>query len=194
VRRIVRPFIKEFKNRSIKPSASHPGPIGAAKNDGTNPSFLDLGVFATRQANYDDERKAALKAADAVFRKGGSAASAPETAPSSNAPAGRMLPSLIAADDAPAGRSAAADEKIRRGRGPGKAERSSAVRRQKPTLQPKSDVARVAVERRAESSSPEMSTVSRPRLERRRIQKRWVLETELIAGEKWKRRLRQAAR
>ena len=36
--------------------------------------------------------------------------------------------------------------------------------------------------------------VSRPRRERRPIQKRWVFETELIAGEKWKRRLRQAAR
>lgn len=194
VRRIVRPFIKEFKNRSIKPSASHPGPIGAAKNDGSNPSFLDLGVFATHRANDDDERNAALKAADAVFRKGGSAASAPETAPSSNAPAGRILPSLVAADDAPAGRSAAADEKIRRGRGPEKAERSSAVRRQKPTFQPKAEVARVAVEQPAESSSPEMSAVSRPRRARRWIQKRWVLETELIAGEKWKRRLHQAAR
>jgi hypothetical protein len=135
-----------------------------------------------------------LKAADAVFRRSGSAASGPETAPSSNAPAGRILPSLIAAEDAPAVRSADADEKVRRGRGPGKAERSSPVRRQKPALQPKSEVARVAVERRAENSSPEMSPVSRPRRERRRIQKRWVLETELIAGEKWKRRLHQAAR
>jgi hypothetical protein len=194
VRRIVRPFIKEFKNRSIKPSASHSGSIDAAKNDGSKPSFLDLGVFETRHANYDDERSAALKAADAVFRKGGSAASAPETAPSSNVPAGRILPSLIAAEDGPAVRSAAAGEKIRRGRGLAKAEKSSPIRRQKPALQPKNEVARVAVEQPAASSSPEMSTVSRPRRERRPIQKRWVLETELIAGEKWKRRLRQAAR
>ena len=194
MRHTVRPFIKEFKNRSIKPSAGYPDPVDAARNDGSEPSFLDPGVFATRHANYDDERRAALKAADAVFGKGGSAASAPETAPSPNAPAGRILPSLIAVDDAPAVRSADADEKIRRGRRPGKAGKSSPVRRQKPALKPKSEVARVAVERRAESSSPEMSTVSRPRRERRRIQKRWVFETELIAGEKWKRRLRQAAR
>jgi hypothetical protein len=194
VRHIVRPFITEFKNRSIKPLAGHPGPLGDARNDGSKPSFLDLGVFAIRQANYDDERNAALKAADAVFRKGGSAASAPETAPSSNAPAGRILQSLVAADDAPAVRSADADEKIRRGRGLAKAENSSAVRRKKPALQPKTEVARVAVEQRAGSSSPEASAVSRPRRERRRIQKRWVLESELIAGEKWKRRLRQAAR
>lgn len=191
--RIVRPFIKEFKNRSIKPSAGHPGHVGDAKDDGSKPSFLDLGVFATRQANYDDERKAALKAAGAAFRKGGSAASVPETTPSSNAPAGRILPSLIAADDARAVRSAGADEKIRLGHGHGKAERSSPVRRKKPTLQPKAEVAKVAVEQRAASSSPEMSTVSRPRRERRRIQKRWVLETELAAGDKWKRRLRRAA-
>ncbi len=194
MRHTVRPFIKEFKNRSIKPPAAYPGPLAAAKNDGSKPSFLDLGVFATRQANYDDERMAALKAADAVFRKGGSAASAPEAAPSSNAPAGRILPSLVAAGDAPAVRSTAADEKIRRRRGPGKAEKSSPVRRQKPDLQPKSEVARVAVEQRSGSSSPELSPVSRPRRERRPIQKRWVFETELIAGEKWKRRLRQAAR
>jgi hypothetical protein len=78
-----------------------------------------LGDFnEQRLDHHDDDRKAALKAADAVFRKGGSAASAPETAPSSNAPAGRILPSLIAADDAPAVRSADADEKSRRGRGP----------------------------------------------------------------------------
>ena len=194
VRHTVRPFIKEFKNRSTKPPAANPGTIGDAKIDGSKPSFLDLGVFATRQANHDDERSAALKAADAVFRKGGSAAPAPETAPSSNAPAGRILQSLVAAEDAPAVRSAAADEKLRRGGGPGKAEKSSPIRRQKPALQPKSEVARVAVEQRAENSSPEMSPVSRPRRERRRILKRWVLETELIAGEKWKRRLRQAAR
>ena len=182
VRRIVRPFIKEFKNRSIKPLASHPGPIEAAKNDGSKPSFLDLGVFATRQANYDDERSAALKAADAVFRRSGSAASAPETTPSSNAPAGRILPSLVAAEDVPAVRSADTDEKVRRGRGPGKAEKSSPVRRKKPALQPKSEVARVAVEQPAASSPPELSAVSRPRRERRPIQKRWVFETELIAG------------
>jgi hypothetical protein len=194
VRRIVRPFITEFKNRSIKPLAGHPNPIGDAKNHGSKPSFLDLGVFATRRANYDDERKAALKAADAVFCKGGSAASVPETTPSSNASVGRILPSLIAADDALVVRSAEADEKIRRGHGLGKAERSPPVRRKKPILQPKVEVARVAVEQRAASSSPEMSIVSGPRRERRPIQKRWVLETELIAGEKWKRRLCQAAR
>ena len=194
VRHTVRPFIKEFKNRSTKPPAGHPGPIGDAKIDGSKPSFLDLGVFATRQANHDDERSAALKAANAVFRKGGSAAPSPETTSSPNAPAGRILQSLVAAEDAPAVRSGNADEKIRRGGGPGKAEKSSPAGRQKRTLQPKGEVARVAEELPAESSSPEISIVSRPRRERRPIQKRWVFETALIAGEKWKRRLRQAAR
>ena len=105
VRHTVRPFIKEFKNRSTKPPAANPGPIGDAKIDGSKPSFLDLGVFATRQANHDDERSAALKAANAVFRKGGSAAPSPETTSSPNAPAGRILQSLVAAEDAPAVRS-----------------------------------------------------------------------------------------
>jgi hypothetical protein len=67
VRRSVRPFIKEFKTRSAKSSATHPQPIGDADNDGSKPSFLDLNVFTTRQNKFDDEHKVALTAADAVF-------------------------------------------------------------------------------------------------------------------------------
>jgi hypothetical protein len=107
---------------------------------------------------------------------------------------GRILPSLIDEDVALTGRSTETDEKLRRGCGLGKGQSSPAIRRNKPTLQAKSEAARVAVERPAPCVSPEKLLVSAPRLERRSIQKRWVLETELKAGEKWKRRLRQAAR
>jgi hypothetical protein len=190
VRRIVRPFIKEFKNRLIKPSSAQPRPSGDAANHGPKPSFTDPSGFATRRINYADGYKAALEAADAVFGGRSSAVSIPETAPSSNAPVGRILPSLIDEDVALAGRSTETDEKLRRGCGLGKGQSSPAIRRNKPTLQAKSEAARVAVA----CVSPEKLLVSAPRLQRRSIQKRWVLETELKAGEKWKRRLRQAAR
>jgi hypothetical protein len=193
VRRPVRSFIKEYKNRSMKPAADHPRPVDA-DNERSKPSFLEASIFAVRRNKYDDERKAALAAADAVFGGRSSAASIFETAPSSDAPGGRILPSLIDEDDALAARLTEADEKIRRDRRLGKAESSSPTRRKKATVQPKNDGSRVSTERPAENSSPEISIVSAPRLEHRSIRKRWVLETELKAGEKWKRRLCKAAR
>ena len=77
MRRTVRPFIKEFKTRSAKSSATHPQPIGDADNDGSKPSFLDLNVFTTRQNKFDDEHKVALTAADAVFGRSNPVAPTP---------------------------------------------------------------------------------------------------------------------
>jgi hypothetical protein len=193
VRHIVRPFIKEFKNRSIRSTPGYPNPIGAVEDDGPKPPFMDLGVFGIRQANSADDRNDALKAAEAVFGKSSAGASVPETSPSSNARVGRILPSLLAADDSRALQSTNPDEKISRRQRRPKTENPSAIRREKPTLERSSEVARVAEARRAASSVPEISTVSAPRRERP-IQKRWVLATALKAGEKWKRRLPQAAR
>lgn len=194
VRRTVRPFIKEFKTRSAKSSGARPRPIADADNDGSKPSFLDLSVFATHQNSCDDEYKAALKAADTVFGRSSSVAPVLEKAPSSNAPVGRVLPSLIDEDDALTLRLTEVDEKNRRGRRVGNAKSSSPIQRKRPALHPEREVARVSVERPAASFSPEISIVPAPRRERRSIQKRWVLETELKAGEKWKRRLCKAAR
>ncbi len=99
MRRSVRPFIKEFKTRSAKSSATHPQPIGDADNDGSKPSFLDLNVFTTRQNKFDDEHKVALTAADAVFGRSSPVAPPPTASPLSIAPAGRVLPSLTRDDD-----------------------------------------------------------------------------------------------
>ena len=77
MRRTVRPFIKEFKTRSAKSSATHPRPLGDTDNDGSKLSFLALNDFTTRQNKFDDEHKVALTAADAVFVEGSPVAPLP---------------------------------------------------------------------------------------------------------------------
>ena len=79
MRRTVRPFIKEFKNRSAKRPANQSRSVGDAGQNGGQPSFPDLGVFATPRNNLGDEYKASWKAADAVFGGSSSTAVAPET-------------------------------------------------------------------------------------------------------------------
>ncbi len=194
MRRSVRPFIKEFKTRSAKSSATHPQPIGDADNYGSKPSFLDLNVFTTPQNKFDDEHKIALTAADAVFGRSSPVAPPPTASPLSIAPAGRVLPSLTRDDDVLIVRLTKGNGQARSGRRAGKVKSSSPIRLKKPTLQPESEVARVFLDRPATSFSPDILFVSLPRRDRRSIQKRWVLRTELKAGEKWKRRLCKAAR
>jgi len=194
VRHTVRPFIKEFKTRSAKSSAAHPQLISDADDDGSKPSLMGLNVLSTRQNNFDDEHKVALTAADAVFGRGSPVAPLPETSPFSNAPMGRVLPSLIGEDDPLAVRLTEGDGKSRRGRSVGNVKSSLPIRRKQPTLQPKREVARVFPEQPASSVPPDISIVSTPQQERRSIQMRWVLRIELKAGEKWKRRLCKAAR
>ena len=194
MRRTVRPFIKEFKTRSAKSSATHPQPIGDADNDGSKPSFLDLNVFTTRQNKFEAEHKEALTAADAVFGEGSPVAPLPKASPLSNAPVGRVLPSLIRDDDVLSVRLTEGDGKSRSGRNVGKVKSPSPIRLKKPTRQLESEVARVFLERPATSFSQDILIVSAPRRDRRSIQKRWVLRTALKAGEKWKRRLCKAAR
>ena len=140
MRRTVRPFIKEFKSRSLKSSAAHPPPIDDADKNDPKPSFLDLGVFSTPQNNPNDEYNAALKVADAVFGGRNLVVAVPENDPSSSAPAGRVLPDLIEKDDALTVRLAEADEKARRGRSVGKAMRPSPIRRKKTILQPENEI------------------------------------------------------
>jgi hypothetical protein len=193
VRRTVRPFIKEFKTCSAKSSATHPQPIGDADN-GSKPSFLDLNVFTTRQNKFDDEHKVALTEADAVFGRSNPVAPPPTASPLSKAPVGRVLPSHIGEDDLLTVRLTEGDGKSRSGRRVRKVKSSSPIRLKKPTLRPESEVAGGCLERPATSFSQDILIVSAPRRDRRSIQKRWVLRTELKAGEKWKRRLCKAAR
>jgi hypothetical protein len=194
VRHTVRPFIKEFKTRSAKSSAAHPRPTGDAGNDGSKPSFSGLNVFSTRQSNNGDEHKVAFTAPDAVFGRGSPVAPLSETSQLSNAPVGRVLPSLIGEDDPSPVRLTDGDGKGRRGRSAGNVKSSLPIRRKQPTFQPKGELASGFLEQPTESFSPDILIASRPQRERRSIQKRWVLRIELKAGEKWKRRLCKAAR
>ena len=97
MRHTVRPFIKEFKTRSAKSSATHPQPIGDADNGGAKPSFLDRNVFTIRPNQFDDEHKVALTAADAVFGRSNPVAPPPTASPLSKAPVGRVMEKPAAA-------------------------------------------------------------------------------------------------
>ena len=194
MRHTVRPFIKEFKTRSAKSSATHPRPLGDADNDGSKPSFLDPNVFTTRQNKLDDEHKVALTAADAVFGRSNPVAPTPTASPLSKAPVGRVLPSYISEDALLTARLTEGDGKSRSGWSVGKVKSSSPIRLKKPTLRPESEVAVGFLERPATSFSTDILIVSTPHRDHRSIQKRWVLRTELKAGEKWQRRLCKAAR
>jgi hypothetical protein len=194
VRHTVRPFIKEFKTRSGKSSAARLRPTGVADYDGSRLSFLDLDVFSLRQNNDGNERMVALTAADAVFGRGSPADTLPETSQLSNAAVGRVLPSLIGEDDPLPVRLTGGDGKSRRASRIGKSMSPLAIRCNQRTLQSKSDVAGVFLGRPDANCSPDILIASTLLRKRRSIQKRWVLKTELKAGEKWKRRLCKAAR
>jgi hypothetical protein len=194
VRHTVRPFIKEFKARSGKSPVAHRQPTGYTNNDGSKPSFLGLNVFLPRQNNFDGELKVTLTAAEAVFGRGSPVDTLPETSQLSNAAVGRVLPSLIGEDDPLPVRLTDGDGKSRRGHRLGKVKSPLRIRRNQRTLQPKSDVARVFLERPDANCSADILIASAPLRKCRSIQKRWVLKTELKAGEKWKRRLCKAAR
>jgi hypothetical protein len=194
VRHTVRPFIKEFKTRLGKSPAAHRQPTGYTNNDGSKPSFLGLNVFLPRQNDFDGELKVTLTTAEAIFRRGSPVDTLPEKSQLSNAAEGRVLTSLIGEDDPLPVRLTDGDGKSRRGHRIGKVKSPLPVRRNQRTLQPKSDVARVFLERPDANCSPDILIASTPLRKRRSIQKRWVLKTELKAGEKWKRRLCKAAR
>ncbi|WP_051948677.1 hypothetical protein [Methylosinus sp. PW1] len=231
MRRIVRPFVKEFKSRSAKAAAGRLGPLDEATPD-PKPAFLDLSTFAPRvverEVHHDDSYEAAMKAADLVFGKKAEPVTT-EATPGATTTTGRVLPSLIEivapqpepeepvrrGPGRPRGVKKAVEPKIeaeieaatpaparaRPGRPRKTAEAAPAAPRRAPTpaaiaVQPRAPIAMpVAVERpipverlAAVDSEPKGRRVRRP------IQLRWVLDKELRAGERWKRRLPEAAR
>ena len=192
MRPTVRPFKIEFKTRSSRSTPMRPPTNDDAGKDRVTPSFLDVSVFTAGRSSHANDYEAARKAAEAVFGRSVPAAPGPETNPPLNAPVGRVLPSLIENSVAPTIRLAEADEKPVRSRAAGRAKAASRVQPKKPTIQPEPAVMQDLVEQSARKIAPE--TLIAPDHERRPLQKRRVLDANLKAGEKWKRRLCKAAR
>ena len=192
MRPTVRPFKIEFKTRSSRSTPMRPPTSDDAGKDRATPSFLDVSVFTAGRNSHANDYEAARKAAEAVFGRSVPAAPGPETNPPLNAPVGRVLPSLIENSVAPTIRLAEADEKPVRGRAASRAKAASRVQPKKPTVQPEPAVTQDSVEQSATKIAPE--TLIAPDHERRSLQKRRVLDANLKAGEKWKRRLCKAAR
>ncbi len=197
-RRPVRPFVIEFKPRTPKTSAPRPPWIDEASTINKTPAFLDVGVFTANRSAQGDDYETAMKAADAVF--GRSDAVAPEPIAPSNAPTGRVLPSLIENVDALAVRSLEAEEKPRRGRVARKAEMAppvrvkSRMRPKTPAVRPESLAPQDLVEPAAIVLPLTAPISAEPDREPRSLRKRRLLDAELKAGERWKRRLCKAAR
>jgi len=211
MRRTVRPFVKEFKSRSAKTAASRLAPLEEAAPE-PKPAFLDVAAFtpraAEREAPHDDGYEAAMRAADLVFGK--KSASVEVAAPAAPVVTGRVLPSLLETEAPtppeprePARRGpgrprvkkseepTSAATPIRRPRRPAPAEpaqdRSPAPDR--PPAPP------IVVAAQPQPHAPIFTVESETsRRIRRPIQLRYVLKTELRAGERWKRRLPEAAR
>jgi hypothetical protein len=179
----------------------------AGKTNAT-PAFLDVGVFTASRSGQGDDYETAMKAADAVF--GRSDAVAPEPIALSNAPTGRVLPSLIENIDTLALDSTEAEEKPRRGRVGRKAQTASPIRvksHMRPEVMRTEIVRPKTLTARPESVAPQdfvkpaaivlpsnTPTAAEPDREPRSVRKRRLLDAELKAGEKWKRRLCRAAR
>jgi hypothetical protein len=190
MRQPIRPFIIAYKNRATKSRTSNSRNISDPQSANTNPSLDDPSIFATREIKHDAAYLAALEAADTIF--GGKAAELPEfITPPKDIP-GRVLPNLLQEDALSIFPARGASIKTDRVRQPARVAKSVLTKPNKSTRQAAAATTPTAVQQVIESTL-EVVPASSQRA-RRAIQKKWVLKTELKAGEKWKRRLSKAAR
>ena len=194
MRPTIRPFKIEFKNRSSKSTPMRSPSGDGADKDRVEPSFLDVGIFRSGHSSHANGYGDARKAADALFARRVPTASAPEATSVSDVPMSRVLPNLIENGVALAVRSVEVDQRPDRGRVARKAKAASPALSKIPTIQQESGVLQDSVEQAAMQIAPEAPIVAAPDRERRSIHKRRLLDAELKAGEKWKRRLCRAAR
>ncbi|QGM48333.1 hypothetical protein [Methylocystis heyeri] len=156
------------------------------------PSFLDTSDFLAARSNRDEGHDAVMEAANAVFARNAPASPPPETPQPSSVPVGRVLPSLTDDCDPVAIRLADAEKNSRRKRVA--EETVPSLRLKKKKAPPAAAAAQAPDERAAEEHTRETPNVAVRDGERRSIHKRRLLDAELKAGEKWKRRLCTAAR
>lgn len=195
MRQPTRPFITAYKGRSPKSRISNPWKINEAENAAgsislRDPSLRDPGAAAAVEVERDATYLAALDAADAVF--GGRAAERSQIPPEPNGPRGRVLPNLLENDvisDPPA---RVASTRTRRVRQPAKV--AEAVPAEPKKVKPQPAVATpILTAPRVKEPEPEVILKTSSRAIRT-IRRKWVLKTELKAGETWKRRLSRFAR
>jgi len=193
MRHIVRPFKIEFKSRSSRSTPMRSPTGGDAGKDSATSVFNNAGVFSAGRHGRANAPDAAMKAAHAVFGRTSSPVPAPEAIPACNAPVGRVLPSLIENSGVLAVRPAEADQKAGRRRVVRKAKAASPARARRSPVPAEDGVVLDPPKQAATKIVPETPTAA-PDCERRSARKRRLLDAELKAGEKWKRRLCKAAR
>jgi len=193
MRHIVRPFKIEFKSRSSRSTPMRTPTGGDAGKDSAMSAFKNAGVFLAVRHGRVNAPDAAMKAAHAVFGRTSSPAPAPEAIPASNARVGRVLPSLIENGGVLAVRPVEADQKAGRRRVVKKAKAASPARARRSPAPTEGGVALDPPKQAATKIVSETPTATL-NCERRSARKRRLLDAELKAGEKWKRRLCKAAR
>jgi hypothetical protein len=189
-----RSFKIEFKNRAAKSAAPGRPATEDHGEKAVKPSFLDTSDFLAARSNRASGHDAVMEAANALFGRTVPVSPAPETPSPSSVPAGRVLPSLTDDCDPLAIRLADAEKNSRRKHVVGKAKTGSSLRPTKMKVQAASDATQAPDERAAEEIPRETTNIAARDGERRSLHKRRLLDAELKAGEKWKRRLCAAAR
>jgi hypothetical protein len=194
-----RSFKIEFKTRSAKSRAL--GWTATEDHGDKIPqlSFLDTRDFVAARSNRASGHDAVMEAANAVFARNIPTAPAPETpVPETPAPssvsAGRVLPSLIDESDPLAIRLAEVGKKSRRERVARRAEAIAPLRPKMAKAPPASAAPRAPDKQAAKEITRETPNVTAQDRQSRSVHKRRLLDAELKAGEKWKRRLCAAAR
>ena len=192
MRRTVRPFITEYKSRSSKSRVSRMWDIDELENTSLKSPSIEASTFARPASLPSDIQRDAINGADAVF--GNKAVEVDVSPTPSIAPAGRILPCLLQNIDAAAASPSEATKLTRRARTTGKVAKKLPIGRTKPVSRPRREIAMPSVETPATELIADKSLDVPTRRERSAVQRRWVRKTELKPGERWKRRLCDAAR
>ena len=169
-------------------------PAGAdLGKDGATSLSGSLGVLSTGRPDRTDVPEDVMQAAHAVFGRSASPPPSPQAFPTSSAPVGRVLPSLIETASALDVRVAESEKKKSRTRAGRKAKTASTIKPRKSAPPAEIAVRPAPPEAPKIKIAPEAPLATLDR-ERRSARKRRLLDVELKAGEKWKRRLCMAAR
>ncbi len=192
MRHAVRPFITEYKNRSSKSQASRKWDIPDSEITDPKTPSVDVSAYAPPERRREESYLSAREAADAVF----SAKPVPTVVetPSSAPPAGRVLPCLIQEERAEVAPAKAPTRAAPNVRAASKVQKKQPVEAATLAERRAPEISAVAIALSPIQLSAEPSRDVGARRERSDIQRRWVRKTELKSGEKWKRRLHEAAR